>query len=81
MGINLEEECRRFEEQLEGSDATGACAQGIEYRASRSSAGSPLSGVNCASRTGRQGGSCYVERIRRDDRIFDPDEIDDGPGT
>jgi putative transport protein len=76
MGINLEEECRRYEREMRGGAAAASTApRDIEYRAYVVQPGSQLIGrrtreLEHLARDAR----LFVERIRRGDRIFEPDE-------
>jgi putative transport protein len=74
MGINLEEECRRYEREMLGQGPdTGASKRLVDYRAYDLLPGSPLAGLRVRdleqlARDAR----LFVERIRRDDRVIDP---------
>ncbi len=75
MGVDLEEECRRFEQQHGGYDTTSVARRDIEYRAYEVQVGSPLVGRDLREiEHGVKPARVFVERIRRGDRIFDPDE-------
>jgi putative transport protein len=76
MGINLEEECRRYEERMQaGRQVESASRRDIEYRAYTVQPGSPLIG-----RTPREletfagDARLFVDRIRRRGLILDPGE-------
>lgn len=74
MGVDLEEECRRFEQEHGGHDTTSGARRDIDYRAYEVQAGSPLVGRDLREiEQGVKAARVYVERIRRGDRIFDPD--------
>jgi putative transport protein len=77
MGIDLEEECRRYEQEMRGRpDAESTARREIEYRAYSVQAGSSLIGRR--PRELEQAASdarLFVERIRRGDALCDPDEI------
>jgi len=76
MGINLEEECRRFEQELQGQHATGSGARrDVELRAYAVESGSPLAGRRVRELEQLvKDARLFIERIRRNDRILDPDE-------
>jgi putative transport protein len=76
MGIDLEEECRRYEREMQGGHAPSSTARrDIEYRAYLVQPGSALVGrrtrdlEQLAARD-----RLFVERMRRGDRTLDPDE-------
>ena len=76
MGVDLEEECRRYEQELQAGHGPGTAARrDIEYRAYTVQPGSPLIGqrVRDLERLASDA-RLFVERIRRGDQIFDPDE-------
>jgi putative transport protein len=76
MGVNLEEECRSYERQMQGGGELASSARrDIEYRAYTVLPGSPMIGrrireLEAAAAQAR----LFVERVRRGDRIFDHDE-------
>jgi putative transport protein len=76
MGVDLEEECRRLEKELRGSQETESVSRrDIEYRAYAVQPGSPLVGHRIRELEERvQDARLFVERIRRGDQILDPDE-------
>ena len=82
MGINLEEECRKYEQQMQGGrQAESAARRDIEFRAYLVEPGSPLVGQSVRDLEERvRDARLFVERIRRGDRILDPDETDDPGG-
>ena len=73
MGINLEEECRRYEREMLGQADTGASKRLVDYRAYDLQPGSPLVGqrVRDLEQLARDA-RLFVERVRREDRIIDP---------
>ena len=76
MGIDLEEECRRYEQELQAGHGPGTAARrDFEYRAYTVQPGSPLIGqrVRDLERLASDA-RLFVERIRRGDQIFDADE-------
>ena len=75
MGIDLEEECRRYEQELQGgSEADAAARNDVEYRAYLVEPGSPLVGRRTRELEQQvQDARLFVERIRRGDQILDPD--------
>jgi putative transport protein len=75
MGINLEEECRRYEQEMQGGrQAESAARRDIEYRAYRVDPGSPLVGKRTRELEERaRDARLFVERIRRGDRILESD--------
>ncbi len=76
MGINLEEECRRYEQELHAGHGPGTAARrDFEYRAYTVQPGSPLIGQRTRDLERLASDArLFVERIRRGDQIFDPDE-------
>jgi putative transport protein len=76
MGIDLEEECRRYERQMQGGrDAADTARRDIEYRAYATPPGSALIGHRIRElEEAVRGARLFVERVRRGDAIFDPDE-------
>ena len=76
MGIDLEEECRRYERQMQGYRAPSSTARrDIEYRAYTVQPGSTLIGSHTRGLEQRTvEGRLFVERIRRGDRLLDPDD-------
>jgi len=76
MGINLEEECRRYEQELQGQHGPRSGARrDVELRAYRAERGSPMIGrrVRELEQLAKDA-RLFVERIRRDDRILEPDD-------
>jgi putative transport protein len=76
MGINLEEECRRYEQEMQGQHGTGSGARrDVEIRAYAVEPGSPMAGrrVRELEQLAKDA-RLFVERIRRSSRILDPDE-------
>ena len=67
MGVDLEEECRRYEQELQGGSATGPTARrDIEYRAYAVQEGSPLIARRIRElETLAAESRLFVERIRR----------------
>jgi putative transport protein len=76
MGVNLEEECRRYEQELQAGHGPGTAARrDFEYRAYTVQPGSPLIGQRTRDLERLASDArLFVERIRRRDQIFDPDE-------
>jgi putative transport protein len=74
MGINLEEECRRYEEEMGGGPNPAVTARrDIEYRAYAAQSGSPLIGRRVTDLEDDAGDArLFVERIRRGDDILEP---------
>jgi putative transport protein len=77
MGIDLEEECRRYERELQGGghENESTARRDIEYRAYTVQPGSPLIGrrvheIEQQTKAAR----LFVERVRRGDQILEPDE-------
>jgi putative transport protein len=75
MGIDLEEECRRYEQQMRSGAAPASTARrDVEFRAYAVQPGSLF--IGRSTRELEQLASdarLFVERIRRADRIFEPD--------
>src|SRR5215211_2577896 len=72
MGINLEEECRRYERDMQGSGDDDARRQ-IDWRAYEVLPGSRLAGQRVRDLEGRvRDARLFVERMRRDDAIIEP---------
>ena len=76
LGVNLEEECRRYEEGMQaGRQPESAARRDIEYRAYTVQAGSPL-----IAKTPREletiasDSRIFIDRIRREGVILDPDQ-------
>ncbi len=75
MRVNLEEECRSYEQELRGKHDTGATAGDVQYRAYAVEPGSVMAGRAIRELEQRAGEArLFVERIRRGDEILDPDE-------
>ena len=76
MGVDLAEECRRYEQELQGGSATGPTARrDVEYRAYAVQEGSPLLTRRIRElETLAAESRLFVERVRRRDQILDPDE-------
>jgi putative transport protein len=76
MGVNLEEECRRYEQELQAGHGPGTAARpDFEYRAYSVLPGSLLVGQRTRDLERLASDArLFVERIRRGDQIFDPDE-------
>jgi putative transport protein len=75
MGVNLEEECRRYEQDLGGHGPGTAARRDFEYRAYTVQPGSPLMGQRTRDLERLASDArLFVERIRREDQIIDPDE-------
>ncbi len=79
MGVNLEEECRRYEQEMGGGFVTVTTARrDIEYRAYAVQAGSPFIGRRVRElEQSAADARLFVERIRRGDEILEPDDGDD----
>jgi putative transport protein len=75
MGVNLEEECRRYEQQMRGGAAPASLARrDIEYRAYTVQPESPFIGRSPRDLEALASDArLFVERIRRADRIIEPD--------
>ena len=75
MGVDLEEECRRYEQQMSGGATPPSLARrDIEYRAYAVQPGSPFIGRSLRELEALASDArLFVERIRRADRIFEPD--------
>jgi putative transport protein len=75
MGINLEEECRRYEQAMQGgSSGESAARRDIEYRTYEVEPGSPMAGKRTRELEERaRDARLFVERIRRGDRILESD--------
>ena len=76
LGVNLEEECRRYEEGMQaGRQPESAARRDIEYRAYTVLSGSPL-----IAKTPREletiasDSRIFIDRIRREGVILDPDQ-------
>ena len=76
MGVDLEEECRRYEQEMQGPrEAESAARRDIEYRAYAVQPGSPMIGRRTRELEELAGDArLFVERIRRAHRILEPDE-------
>ncbi|HEX6898580.1 MAG TPA: aspartate-alanine antiporter [Thermoanaerobaculia bacterium] len=76
LRIDLAEECRRYEEKMQGVRETSSTARReIEYRAYAVQPGSPLIGRRARDleRVAAED-RLFIERMRRGGRVFDPDE-------
>jgi len=76
LRINLADECRRYEDQMEGHRTPASTARrDIEYRSYTVQAGSALIGRSARDleRLAAED-RLFIERMRRGDRLFDPDE-------
>jgi putative transport protein len=75
MGINLEEECRRYEQQMRGgATPVSLSRRNIEYRAYAVQPESPFIGRSTRELEALASDArLFVERIRRGDRILEPD--------
>ncbi len=76
MRVNLEEECRRFEQELQGGVESGSASRrDIEYRAYMVQRGSPLVGRFLRELEHRVSDArLFIERIRRGGQVIDGDE-------
>ena len=76
MGVNLEEECRRYEQQMQGGGvATSTVRRDIEYRAYMVPAGSVLIGKRIREiEEAASDARLFIVRVRRGEETFDPDE-------
>ena len=76
MGVDLEEECRRFERELQAGHETESMARrDIEYRAYMVEPGSSLAGRRVYDiEQGAKDARVFVERIRRGSQILETDE-------
>jgi putative transport protein len=75
MGVDLEDECRRYEASLRAREPESDTHRDIEYRAYQLNPGSPLIGhypreVEALASDAR----LFIERVRREHRILDPDQ-------
>jgi len=75
MGINLEEECRRYEEQMNARARSDSIARrDIEYRAYTLQSGSPLIGRTCRDlETSATDIRFFIDRVRRGGLIVEAD--------
>ncbi len=75
MRIDLEEECRRYERQMQGDRTTSPTARpDVEYRAYTVQPGSALIGRRtCDLEQLVAQNRLFIERMRRDGRMLDPD--------
>lgn len=76
MGVDLEDECRRYEQQMRGvGDVPSLSRRNIEFRAYTVQAGSPLAGqtIGGLEAQGRDA-RLFVERLRRGGQISDPEQ-------
>jgi putative transport protein len=73
LGVDLEEECRRYEEQMQGRHAAGSTARrDIDFRAYAVQPGSPLVGRGARELEELAASDrLFIERVRRGDRIFE----------
>jgi putative transport protein len=76
MGVNLAEECHRYEHELRGGAAVDSVSRrDVEYRAYAVNPGSPLLGRRVRDLEHLASESrLFVERIRRSGEISDPDD-------
>ena len=76
MGVDLEEECRRYEQEMQGGGvSTSTARRDIEYRAYAVPAGSPLIAKRIRElEQAAADARLFVERVRRGNEIFDPDD-------
>lgn len=76
LRINLEEECRRYEQQMEGIHTpTSTARRDIELRSYAVQPGSALIGRRMRDLEGMVAQNrLFVERMRRGGRLLDPDE-------
>ena len=76
MGVDLEEECRRFERELQGGrERESTARRDIEYRAYMVQPGSSLAGRRVYDiEQGARDARVFVERIRRGSQILETDE-------
>ena len=73
MGINLEEECRRYELEMQGEPDGNARQRQIDWRAYDVLPGSRLVGERVPDLEHRMSDArLFVERMRRDDAIMEP---------
>ena len=73
MGINLEEECRRYERDMRGAGDGDARRRQIDWRAYDVLPGSRLAGQQVRDLEQRvRDARLFVERMRRDDAILEP---------
>ena len=76
MGVDLEEECRRYEQEMHGQrEGESAAPRDVEYRAYAVEPGSPMIGRRTGELEELAGDArLFVERIRRAHQILEPDE-------
>jgi putative transport protein len=76
MGVNLEEECRRYEQQMQGGRAgSSASRREVDFRAYTVQPGSPLIGRTVSELEERaRDARLFAERLRRGSQIIDPDQ-------
>lgn len=81
MGVNLEEECRRYEEGMQGGrQPDSAARRDIEYRAYTVESGSPLIGQTPREiETVASHVRFFIDRIRRQGVIVDQDQAETTP--
>jgi putative transport protein len=74
IGVNLEEECRKYEQQLQGvTDSKSSARRDIDYRAYRAEPGSPMIGRTIAELERlAEDARLFVERVRRGNQVMDP---------
>ena len=76
MGVDLEQECRRYEREMHGQrEGESAAPRDVEYRAYAVEPGSPMIGRRTGELEQLAGDArLFVERIRRAHQILEPDE-------
>jgi putative transport protein len=76
MGVDLEQECRRYEQEMHGQrEGESAAPRDVEYRAYAVEPGSPMIGRRTGELEELAGDArLFVERIRRAHQILEPDE-------
>lgn len=76
MGIDLEEECRRYEQQMQGARAgQSASRRDVEFRAYAVQPGSPMIGRTIGDIEQRASAArLFVERLRRGGALIEPDQ-------
>ena len=76
MGVDLEQECRRYEQEMHGQrEGESAASRDVEYRAYAVEPGSPMIGRRTGELEELAGDArLFVERIRRAHHILEPDE-------
>ncbi len=74
IGVNLEEECRKYEQKMQGAAGSKSSARrDIDYRAYRTEAGSPMVGRSIGELERLAvDARLFVERVRRGNQVVEP---------